>query len=226
MDKFTKRVTSLSKKQNIIEITQKPMIKPQVTKTEKFYYLDSWFDEEFKHKLGSRYTTFKLALNLFKYYKFTNIVETGTVRSHNNYCDGMSTLIFAQFLQKEQINGHIWSVDISIESIAISKQVTSQFMNITHVNSDSIYFLNNFNKNIHLLYLDSYDYTIENIEQCQQHQASELTAAMGHLIKGSIILLDDNNLRGGGKTKLTKELLHTFGAQCLFDDYQSLWRIT
>lgn len=58
---------------------------------------------------------------------------------------------------------------------------------------------------------------------CQQHTVKELIAAEHLLSDKSIILIDDNTLPGGGKTRLAKEWLVNNNWCCLFDFHQTLW---
>lgn len=57
----------------------------------------------------------------------------------------------------------------------------------------------------------------------QEHQLKELELALPHMEQGGIILLDDCDLPGGGKGRLSKEYLSEIGATCILDAYQSLW---
>lgn len=57
----------------------------------------------------------------------------------------------------------------------------------------------------------------------QQHCLNELQTAMSHLAEKCIVLIDDNNLAGGGKARLAKLLLEQAHFLCILDHYQSLW---
>lgn len=61
------------------------------------------------------------------------------------------------------------------------------------------------------------------ISPSQEHSLQEFKLALPHLAKNAIILIDDCDLPGGGKGRLTKEYLASIGAKCLLDSYQSLW---
>lgn len=61
------------------------------------------------------------------------------------------------------------------------------------------------------------------VAPCQEHQLKEFKIIEDQLSTNAIVLLDDNNLPGGGKTRLTKEYLLTKGWVNLMDGYQSLW---
>ena len=57
----------------------------------------------------------------------------------------------------------------------------------------------------------------------QKHQLLEYQIIEDKLSPNASVFLDDNNLTGGGKTRLTKEYLLTKGWVNLIDGYQSLW---
>jgi hypothetical protein len=59
---------------------------------------------------------------------------------------------------------------------------------------------------------------------CQEFQLSEFKLAEKHLSEHAVVLLDDNELPGGGKTRLTKEYLITKPEwKLVLDLQQSLW---
>lgn len=194
-----------------------------------FVYWNDWWTQKYRHLIGEgvRYFPMKIALNLLIQRNGTNIIETGTTRAINDFGGaGMATIFFGDFCKR--YNKHLWTVDILPEAISLSKSLTTEFTdNITYVIDDSLNFLKEFNDKIDLLYLDSYDYPLdENPEESlvsQTHQLNEFKAAEDKLHDKSIVLLDDNSWKNGGKCKLTKEYLIEKGWTCLLDDFQSLW---
>jgi hypothetical protein len=190
-----------------------------------FVYLDSWMEREYLIPGNLRYWTFKIALNLFLQRKGHIIVETGTTYVGDIGAGG-STVIFGKFLQNYK--GKLYTVDLSERNIELCKALTSNLSgNIEYVVSDSLTFLENFQEKIDLLYLDSYDYPLSpvegNIIDCQTHQLNEFKKVEDKLHDKSVVLLDDNSLPEGGKTKLTKEYLEQKGWVCVMDYQQSLW---
>jgi len=61
------------------------------------------------------------------------------------------------------------------------------------------------------------------IKGSQEHCVKELKAALPHCHDKTVILVDDNNLPGGGKSRLAKDLLIEEGYICLYDWQQTLW---
>jgi len=182
-----------------------------------------WFDLMFAEKSAGRAKTFKKALQLLNERATHNIVETGCIRQENDYGAGYSTVIFGEFCKR--LGGHISTVDISPENIAVCKLVTTQYKDmIDYYIDDSVNFLKNYDKWIDLLYLDSLDTPITgDATEAQEHNLREFKAAEVLLSKGSIILLDDNDFENGGKTRLTKEYLKEKGYTELLGGQQSLW---
>lgn len=190
-----------------------------------FIFFDSWLEKEYFTVGNNRYWTFKIALNLLLQRKGHTIVETGTTYV-GDVGAGASTVIFGKFLQNYR--GKLYTVDLSDRNIELCKEITRNLSgNIEYTVSDSLTYLEKFPEKIDLLYLDSMDYPLTPAEgkiiDCQIHQLNEFKKAEDKLHDGSIVLLDDNSLPEGGKTKLTKEYLLEKGWVCVMDFQQSLW---
>lgn len=192
------------------------------------YWNDEW-TKKYRFQIGEgvRYPSMKIALNLLHQWGGKNIVETGTTRALNDFGGaGMATIFFGDYCK--QYDTHLWTVDILPEAIALSQSLTLDFKDsITYITDDSLNFLKTFPEKIDLLYLDSYDYPIDENEvdvlASQTHQLNELKAGWDKLSDKAIVLLDDNAWPNGGKCKLTKDFLIEKGWTCLWDDFQSLW---
>lgn len=192
------------------------------------YWLD-WWTVKYRFLIGEgvRYPSMKMALNLFHQRNGKNIIETGTTRALNDFGGaGMATIFLGDYANN--YDKRLYTVDILPVAIALSKSLTLEFKdNITYVTDDSLHFLKDFPEKIDLLYLDSYDYPIdENPEEAlvsQTHQLNEFKAAEDKLTDQSIVILDDNAWPNGGKCKLTKVYLIEKGWECLWDDFQSVW---
>jgi predicted O-methyltransferase YrrM len=170
-----------------------------------------------------RYSTFQMCLELLEERNAKTLVETGTSRCGLSNCagDGCSTIIFADFAKDH--GATFYSVDIDPSAIKIAKDaVTPINPNVQFANQDSIVFLKNFNKKIDFLYLDSYDFVIENPDPSQQHHLKEVESAYPFLHEDTIIMIDDCGLPHGGKGKLVIEFLTNRGWMILMSAYQTI----
>ncbi len=120
----------------------------------------------FKHDFRKRRSTFLKTLELLDKINADIIIETGTSREglHGAKSNGAATIVFGKWAKLNKAFLH--SVDISENSVAnaqkeVTKQRLDDYVKI-HL-SDSIIFLQNFDKKVDFLYLDSYDYS-SNIE--------------------------------------------------------------
>lgn len=179
-----------------------------------------WFVQTFGEKLGRRSSGFQMALSWMIENGGKNIVETGCLRTRDNWAgDGYSTLIFGEAAKWFDL--YLWTVDIDPGNLATAQAVTEHLKSrIIYTLGDSISFLDQFESSIDLLYLDSLDSNIDT-EVAQLHQVQELEAAHSKLSGRSAVLLDDNF--DSGKTKRTNKTLKNLGWRQLLDDYQALW---
>jgi hypothetical protein len=190
---------------------------------DEFVYAGGWFDH-YRKRLGYRYPTFKVALNILLQQGGRNIVETGSLRNPTNWLgDGCSTLLLGEFAAA--YGRHLWTCDIDESVIATAMRATAEFAaSVTFICGDSVAFLGDFTGPIDLLYLDSFDCPPSgDATAAQQHNLRELMAAFPHLSSRAIVLLDDNLWSNGGKTCRSKEYLRDAGWLCLLDTAQSLW---
>ena len=149
------------------------------------------------------------------------IVETGTARKGRKGChdDGCSTIIFVDWLKNHQ--GEFYSVDISPKYIENARKGLGELKTFASlVCSDSVAFLTQFNKKIDFLYLDSYDFSVNNPKPSQEHHLKEIIAAYPHLAKDCIVMIDDCDLPHGGKGKLVIEFLLDHGWHIIAQGYQ------
>jgi len=191
------------------------------------FFENDWLAKEFKHLQivqSPTYLTLKIALNLFLQNKGKTIVETGTQRVINDP-GGCSTLLFGAFCKR--YNKKLITVDNNPEHMKTAKEATKEYAQwIVYVLEDSVKFLEQFNRTIDLLYLDSLDCPLPPADaiEAQKHNLRELQAAYDKLPKGAILLIDDNNFENGGKTRLSKRYLKDTGEwQCILDYGQTLW---
>jgi predicted O-methyltransferase YrrM len=186
---------------------------------------------DFNYFAGNlRETNFKIIEDYIKNNNVKNILETGTIRGHPtefSYIagDGLSTLIFTHFAKKYNFN--FYSIDISVYNIEQSKQVLKQFNlqdYVKYINSDSAKFLSEFNEEIDILYLDSYDFKENEEINSQNHQLKEIIAAHDKLKKNSLVFLDDCGQRDDGKCKLSSEFLLKNNYNLIVQNYQNIFK--
>lgn len=187
-----------------------------------------WLERTYGPAPKHRLLTWKVALGLLYQCGGRIVVETGCQRQQGDWGAGCSTLILASMLKELIPDGCLHSVDHSPSSIeiaaAVVKSVGAEHLVRLHC-ADSVSFLQSFDGAIDLLYLDSLDYESdeESIALCQRHQLNEVRAAVGKMARSGVVLLDDNHLPGGGKTRLAKAFLRENGWSCVLDWQQSVW---
>ncbi len=170
-----------------------------------------------------RYKTFFIALELCEKRHACVLVETGTARhgDTNFEGDGGSTLIFGQWAKDH--NAKLFTVDINPEALERAQLAATNAKADTaihFVQSDSIEFLKNFQGTIDFLYLDSYNFELNNPRPSQLHHLAEIRAAYPHLHKESIIMIDDCDLPHGGKGKYVIQYLKNQGWKVVCSGYQ------
>lgn len=168
-----------------------------------------------------RHNTFLEAMNLMTQRDAKTIVETGSSRHGSANClgDGCSTVIFSDWAKANDAT--IYSVDISLQVLqnaAAALDPTDDHVHFIH--SDSVEFLQNFGQKIDFLYLDSYDFEVNDPLPSQEHHLKEVKAALPWLGKKSVIMIDDCDLPHGGKGKLAIEYLKKRDWKVLTSSYQ------
>jgi len=200
----------------------------------EFLFLENdWLYKKYRYLefvRSEKWFTFKTALNLLLQRNGKLIVETGTMRLHDDPGGG-STLLFGAFCQRYGMR--LITVDINALNLKVAMDETRQFRKyITYVHSDSVEFLKRFDGYIDLLYLDSLDCPAEgDATEAQIHNLNEFKAAEPKMSIGSLLLIDDNNFPNGGKSRLTKSYLLESQSPvacfmrwyCILDWGQSLW---
>lgn len=172
---------------------------------------------------NARYQTFEYALRLLEERNARTIVETGTARFGDREFvgDGGSTIIFAEWGKDH--GAEFFSIDKSMENIIVSRRATERHVpnyQVYYIYSDSIAFLQGFNREIDFLYLDSFDYDPENPFPSQEHHLKEIVAAYPFLTEKSVVMIDDCKLPGGGKGGLAIRFLLSKGWRLLQNGYQ------
>jgi hypothetical protein len=145
--------------------------------------------------------------------------------------DGMSTLIFDQFINDH--GGDFHSVDLTQRHVDFAQSQVSDKSQI-HCD-DSVGFLWHVNKilaednrYVDLLYLDSYDYEAEDPYPSMVHHIKEIAVILGRLRPGSMIAVDDNVGTGAarmGKPKYVAEMMEAMGVPLIYEGLQLIWKL-
>lgn len=171
--------------------------------------------------MGERRLGFHKAMQLMSQRNIKTIVETGTARGGDMAFtgDGGFTIVFG--LWALLYDAHLYSVDILEFAINRAKTMVKPYMNhITFTLDDSVHYLQEFDRTIDFLYLDSFDYEKTNPLPSQQHHLKEIEAAYEKLAPNAIVMIDDCKLPGGGKGRLAINYLKERGWKVVLDSYQ------
>lgn len=122
-----------------------------------------------------------------------NVIETGASQDWN---DGMMGLLFAKICQRT--GGKMWMVDIDETAIEKSKSVfqSEGISCIEFIVDDSVNFLKNFQDEVHLIHLDSWDLNLKNPFPSALHGWKEFEAIKDKVSDQTIIIIDDNYMEG------------------------------
>jgi len=169
---------------------------------------------------------FRLLLNQ----KRTNfsIIETGTLRTPNNWTDGQSARLFTEFV--DQHGGRVRSVDIDADACEAARgHISSKNFSVTH--SDSVTWLAQQTDlaQVDLFYLDSWDVDWGNDTASADHHLREFQAIESHLHAGTIVAIDDNSRwtnsdQRTGKGRRVVEYLQDQRHLPILDEYQIIFQ--
>jgi hypothetical protein len=158
-----------------------------------------------------------------------NIIETGSTRKPNNWKDGNSGGIFADFVSRT--GGFVRSVDIDAEAVtAANEHIDSQYHLATC--SDSVAWLNNLTDldQVDLFYLDSRDVKWVDDRGSAEHHLKEFLAIEPHLNRDCVVAIDDNSFLANGqrtgKGRVIYQYLESKGILPIYDNYQIIYRFT
>lgn len=172
-------------------------------------------------KDDKRYPTLLFALQLMKHRKPVNIVETGTSRfgSSNFVGDGGFTLLVGDYVRDN--GGFFYSVDTDFNALSNAATGLGESRHFVRlVNEDSVLFLQRFKEPIDFLYLDSFDFDVNDPIPAQQHHLKEIMAAYPNLTSQSVVMIDDCGLPYWGKGKFVVNYLVSRGWKILANGYQ------
>jgi len=166
----------------------------------------------------------KKTLDLFFYRNGKVIVEIGSMRNplhhpidsgHCNSCmEGHSTAWWAL------TGAEVYSIDIAPENTQITGEVCKGFKNVHAITYDGIAFLREFKDPIDLLFLDAWDVQ-KRSPYAEKHLEAYLTARP-RLHANSLILIDDTDMKHGGKGKLVIPQAISDGYRVIFGGRQTL----
>ena len=182
-------------------------------------------------RLKERKQGFKVIFDYLRsesiYNPHVTIVETGSLREPHNYeGDGNSSFLFDTFIEYHTGEFHTNDID--------SKVCDQARLHLAHAKvheSDSVKWLHDFDQQVDVLYLDSYN--IENWNHdwpAAAHHLKELLAAYCNLEPGSLLVVDDNVVHPNtkqkiGKGRLVREYIEaTECARLIHDGYQEIWQ--
>jgi len=157
-----------------------------------------------------------------------DIVETGTLRTPNNWTDGQSARLFTEFVV--QHGGQVRSVDIDPEACQIARDtIASDQFSVAL--SDSVTWLEQQTDldQVDLFYLDSYDVDWNNDTASAEHHLKEFMAIQSFIKPGCVVAIDDNsrwvnNHRRTGKGRAVVEYLESQGHLPILDEYQIIFQ--
>ncbi len=186
-------------------------------------FLD-YFDRKFYPRLKQRKDTFRKIFEFLesKNKEFYTIVETGCARIKKNWKgDGLSTILFDQFVSFYE--GQVFSVDINPSHCALATQWVSKKTKV--VCQDSVQFLWNLelDREIDLVYLDSFDLEASNPHPSALHHLKEFCAIIDKLKKGTLIVVDDHINEEIGKGKYIEDFMKSIGHERVINGYQIGW---
>lgn len=184
--------------------------------------------EELLSKTGKREASFRVMINHLRKCRIPFVVETGITRTDESYeGDGMSTIIFDKIIN--ELEGTVQCVDIDPNACRFTKDRVSNRTMIYC--GDSIRFLDSkereyekLTRKIDLLYLDTHD--LDGQSDGALHCLYELLSIKGALRPGSLVVIDDNDIKDGsmsGNGTHVARWMDTVGKKLVFAGYQCIW---
>lgn len=154
--------------------------------------------------VGDRSDTFDVLLReSTKRFTDPALVETGCVRSPEDWSAGYSTYLFGAYLDGRQ-TGRLISLDNDRERCRFAREQTAAWEGrITVVCTDSVAWLANASERIDVLYLDSLD---TDFPGHAEHALRETMAAEDKLAPNAIVAFDDSPWNGGWAGKGAKAI--------------------
>lgn len=207
----------------------------------KFWTYDNLTGEDYDKRRSKPGPYIKTIIKIAKLLKLKNVIEIGSTRysvtekcleyyNKNNEaflsppccCDGHAGFFFAES------GFEVFSVDIDIncltQNIWSYNNLQKDFPNNFHliIPKDGIEFLQNFDNNIDVLFLDGWD---KGTPQYAEKHLEAFVAAQNKLSDTHLVAIDDTDYitRGGGKDALLSPYLLDAGYIPLFNGRQTLF---
>jgi len=153
------------------------------------------YDELYGPLLGIRSPTFRAVLKEAQQRLVHTIVETGCIRSKDNWKgDGQSTVIWNHFIKVK--GGTFCTIDINLDAVILAQNLCPETDCLC---GDSVETLNKYKGSIDLLYLDSSHRIDTNAHPAALQCLFEFLAARQRLTSGSIIFIDDSPITDSGE---------------------------
>jgi SAM-dependent methyltransferase len=190
------------------------------------------YDATFAPRLAPRAATFRLFFERLeaRQLPFYRILETGCARQPDNWCgDGQSTLLFDAFVNHH--DGKVVSMDLDPNAVELARRATSSKTELRC--GHSVALLAEMSRQaggwcvFDAVYLDSFDFDLENPFPSAFHCVKELLA-LGALPSGLLLMIDDNVATPQGrigKGMLVEAYFRDVGLPPLRTDYQMIWQI-
>ena len=154
------------------------------------------------------------------------IVETGSTRRPDNWKDGNSGVLFADFVRMQ--GGFVHSVDIdpcAVESA--NRWIDPRYHHATCEDSVSWLSRQSNLESVDLFYLDSWDVDWQDDLASAQHHLQEFRAIEPYLKSGCVVAIDDNawllDGRRTGKGRMIVEYLADRRIMPIYDGYQIIF---
>ena len=156
------------------------------------------------------------------------IVETGSTRRPDNWKDGNSGVLFADFVRMQ--GGFVRSVDIDPRAVEAANQwIDPRYHHATCEDSVSWLSQQQDLASVDLFYLDSWDVDWQDDLASAQHHLREFQAIEPHLKAGCVVAIDDNarlaNGQRTGKGRLVVEYLADRQISPVYDGYQIIFKL-
>lgn len=178
--------------------------------------------DELLTKLGPRRQSFAMVCDYLRRIPDSLnrvLVETGCIRSQDDYGAGYSTYLW-NLLAEELPRLLVASIDNSLANVQFAERLCPH---VDLIHADSVAALDQMDPEvIDVLYLDSFDLDVANPHPSSLHHLCELTAAAKSLKPGALVMVDDNYATAG-KGAYVAQFMDATKRRLVFDGVQKIW---